>query len=378
MSDKQEKLPVHVFIVTSGRTGSTLLMGLLNAHEHVHVRGENFGFFYYQYKALEALKLSVSHVGDDKSAASPFHGADLVDVAAMEQRIIDLCRRFATENTPPGKTVLGFKEIRYDMPDLEDYLDFLGRVFPAHHHVFLLRDEDDIRQSGFWKTMSASAALARIGAMQRRFRDFAGKHARHSTIIDYQDLVAPGETLKQLFRTLGISYDDKRVQQVLAKPHSYAPESVQFYDNIRLQLIPRRELQEKFAAFHFDRLARSEDDEALIIGGLLVPKKAHGDIDGLFAIPSHFTDPAAAPRIEGEFGIPSPHFHQKFPDDPRSKNARIKLTIGMQVGSVDIYLRQKGDLLKIGQLTLPAIRERHFFEPEADHAGGSAKANSGG
>jgi len=355
--------PRHVFIVTSGRTGSTLLLGMLNAHDGVHIQGENFGFLYYQYKSLEALKLSLAHLGSEKTAQSPFLGADLVDIGAMEKRIHAMCRDIVDGAAPPSTIIGGFKEVRYDMPDLDDYLAFLRRVFPSGLFVFLLRDTAEVITSGFWKTMPAVAATAKVVAMQGRFRSFAEKHPEFSTMIDYRDLVQPGETLKGLFARLAIAYDGARIAKALGTPYSYDPESVRFHDNTRLQLAPRHELQKRLRFFNFDRLAPSEDGASIAVGGVLLPHQGLPAIGSVFAVPSHKGANEPGVQMTGETGLPSPGIGQKFSDDPRSAVARFKLWVDISVGSADIYFQQGNEVVMAGQLTMHDPNARHFLEP---------------
>jgi hypothetical protein len=45
----------HAFIVTYGRTGSTVLMSLLNASGRTRIFGENYGYLYGLYRSLATL-----------------------------------------------------------------------------------------------------------------------------------------------------------------------------------------------------------------------------------------------------------------------------------------------------------------------------------
>ena len=44
-----------IFIISIGRSGSTALQSLLNAHDKVLIRGENNNFLYYTMLANQAL-----------------------------------------------------------------------------------------------------------------------------------------------------------------------------------------------------------------------------------------------------------------------------------------------------------------------------------
>jgi hypothetical protein len=364
--------PRHVFIVTAGRTGSTLVLGILNSYDGVDIRGENFGFLYYQYKAIEALKVARAHLGTDKASQSPFYGADRVDIGAIEDRIMSTCREFVDGGRASTIAIGGFKEVRYDMPDLKGYLAFLMRLFPSCLFIFLMRETADIVSSGFWKSMPASAATAKVEAMHGRFRAFAAQHSVASALIDYRDLVQPGEALAALVARLGLPYDGERVSSALGIPYSYDLETVRFHDNSRLQLVPRRELETRLRAMAFDRLKASDDGASIVLGGTLLPHADMPAINSVFAIQSGKPGSQAGTRKTGDTGLPSPGIRQKFPDDPRSATARFKLGVDTIFGSAEIYFVQGSDVVKLGQLTMHEPQPRHFFEPSAGFANGSS------
>ena len=351
----------HAFIVTSGRTGSTLLLGMLNAHPGVHLRGENYGFVYYQYKAAEALRLALGHLGGE-AGVSPFIGADEVDVPAFERRIGEVCRGFVDAGCRPDTRLRGFKEIRYDMPDLDDYLRFLDRTFPASFFVFLVRDAAEVAPSGFWKALPADRAEARVAAMQLRFRELAAARAGTSAVIDYADLVRPGAALRELFGRLGLGWDGDRIERVLAAPHSYGQRSVVFHDNTRLQVISRAELDRRLAWFHFDRPAPGPDG-ATLVAGVMLPHPGAPAISGIFAVPGHLGPEAVDAQVAGELGLPSPGVERRFPGHPGSAAARFRLAVDPGCDVADIFLELEGETLRLGRLTVHRGDVRTFGDP---------------
>lgn len=102
-----------IFIVTYGRAGSAL-------------------------RALQASRAHVAAAGLDK-VSHPFYGASRGRRFDSEREIIELARRFLRHGSPAA-TVCGFNDVRYDVPDLEDYLDFLAAISARpqsrlrHHH----------------------------------------------------------------------------------------------------------------------------------------------------------------------------------------------------------------------------------------------------
>ncbi len=365
----------HTFIVTTGRTGSTLLLGMLNAHDDVHIHGENFGFLYYQYKSLEALNLSLAHLGEETATRSPFQSIDAIDAAAIEQSVHAICREFVDGHVPASAVLSGFKEVRYDMPDLDDFLKFLSQVFPGCMYIFLVRNSADIVTSGFWKSLPASAAMAKVDAMQNRFRSYAERHSSNSALIDYNDLVQPGASLRAIFAMLGIAFDQTRIASALETPHSYGPASVQFHDKTRLQLASRQTLRESLRDFQFDQLATDEEGSRIAMRGVLLPHLNGPSITNVFAVPSGPASAQATGRVEGKFGSASPGLARKYPDDPRSAHARFSVQVPCEMGSADIYFSQGDARVKLGELTIHAESSRSFFEPDRGHTGDQEKSD---
>jgi len=212
-----------VIIITYGRTGSTLLVGLLNTARGALIRGENGNFFFRLFKAYQTLLKTRRRGGNQPN--HPFFGAREADTDGF----LDLCRQSVnTVLAPKGSltraapTTIGFKEIRYlDMPQkvLDNYLDFLTEIFPDPLFVFLTRDIEQVMSSGFYAKRENKEALSRN--LQRCHRKFAKlAEARPNTFqIDYKDL-ADGARLRALFDAAGLAYDEKRIRKTLQVDHS--------------------------------------------------------------------------------------------------------------------------------------------------------------
>ena len=66
-----------ILIITYGRSGSTLLQGVLNAIDGVLIRGENMNMCFHMFKTYQAILTSKSK--SERSPQSPFFGAKLLD-----------------------------------------------------------------------------------------------------------------------------------------------------------------------------------------------------------------------------------------------------------------------------------------------------------
>jgi hypothetical protein len=214
-------------IITYGRTGSTLLQGLLNSIDGFVVRGENHNFCYHLYQAAAALGRSKWENAGEAVAdpAHPWYGAGEVSAARFLDQVRPLIRAQLLGNADPTVVrCLGFKEVRYTVPDLRRYLDFLWRVMPRPAFIVLTRDHEEVVKSGWWASKDPAAIRPQLIAFERVLHEFAeGKHCVFR--LDYRDLVERTERLRELFTFLGAHYDAAQVDGIVATRHSYGPAS---------------------------------------------------------------------------------------------------------------------------------------------------------
>ncbi|MEV4436260.1 sulfotransferase [Streptomyces sp. NPDC049555] len=210
-----------LLIVTYGRSGSTLLQGLLNGIEGCEVRGENYNFCYGLFQSYKCLVGTVRRASPRVEA--PWFGTHWSEEVFLRD-VRGLVRRQLIGARDAGwpARCYGFKEIRYtDLgeEDLVEYLDFLVRVFPRLALVFNTRDLNDVVRSDWWQQDPAGsrAALARTDAA---FRRYAADHV-DCFVIDYSDVIGRTQRLRELFSFLGAPYDDAAVEKTLAVRHSY-------------------------------------------------------------------------------------------------------------------------------------------------------------
>jgi hypothetical protein len=215
----------YVFIVTYGRSGSTLLMGLLNTIPGYLIRGENHNALYRLYHADTTLRQAYNqHAGDDNgSPNTPWYGTSSWQPDAFRGALLD---GFVAHVLRPsaGSRVLGFKEVRYtdgDINNLTDYLDFLRTGFPDSKIVFNHRLPTDVARSGWWADYPE--ALQRIQAADDRFLAVP-TDARHFHFY-YDEIDESLDNIRALFQFLGEDLNEARVRRTLATRHSYSPNS---------------------------------------------------------------------------------------------------------------------------------------------------------
>lgn len=209
----------HVFVMTYGRSGSTLLMGILNSIPGWLLRGENRHAMRHLYEFHRSGLRERARV-DPGRASQPTHPWFGIE-SFPEQASLDHIRALAeaTLLRPESDTrVTGYKEIRWYDEDLPDYLAFLQQVFPGCRFVLNTRHLPDVAASNFWThKQDPLATLQRIEALMLSAAEGLGDAVHH---VHYDDYVADPGALRDLFGWLGEDFDLDRVRATMATPHS--------------------------------------------------------------------------------------------------------------------------------------------------------------
>lgn len=169
----------YVFVVTYGRSGSTLVQGLLNVLPRVLVRGENSLYVLLMYRACaRAMAFRERHYQHrTHRVISAFYGLRSV----QRRRFVATTRRLVTANLlgPVRRKevdVVGFKEVLwYEVlpEETEDFFAFFDDAFPGAKYILNQRAHDDVVTSGFWRRHDdddVRAALHRVEEIQAYLR----------------------------------------------------------------------------------------------------------------------------------------------------------------------------------------------------------------
>jgi hypothetical protein len=229
--------PAYVFVVTFGRSGSTLVQGLLNAMPGTLVRGENGLFVHDLYRASAAAEaFSAEHTRPRaKHVTSAFYGVRWL----RREPFVTATRQIAHEvllgrKHPERVRRIGFKEVlwhRITPAETEDFFGWFEEVFPGARYVLNTRNAEDASRSGFWRYAEpgeADQAIARVLEVQDHLRS-----TRPDRVIDTryevltgQDREASDAALIDLATFVTGSCDDAllgRLREVLAIGHGPIP-----------------------------------------------------------------------------------------------------------------------------------------------------------
>lgn len=212
-----------VFVVTYGRSGSTLVQNLLNALPGYCIRGENADALGPLSRAWANLAFS-ENIGSHRrkrlptAPSEPWFGAEQIDAQDVGQH---LARIFVDKvlNPPEGTRVAGFKEIRWPGDDrhFRDAMAFLLRFFPGSLLVFNTRDARDVAKSGWWAEMEPEAVHSRIARWDALFDACQQAHPDRCVRLHYDTYVRDHGAFGPLFDALGEPFDPERVAGVMTR-----------------------------------------------------------------------------------------------------------------------------------------------------------------
>jgi hypothetical protein len=164
--------PGWVFVVTYGRSGSTLTQGMLNALPRTLVRGENNLFLLPLFRSWAGLKeFQVRFRGKGNPlTTSAFYGLHELDMDTFAASVRDLVRLQLLGSAPPGDVDrLGFKEVLWHRIKPEEWSDFFGFMdlaFGDPLYVLNQRDVEMASTSGFWRSKKPGQALRQINRVR--------------------------------------------------------------------------------------------------------------------------------------------------------------------------------------------------------------------
>ncbi len=218
----------YLFVMTYGRSGSTLLQGILDSIPGYLIRGENRQVLLHVYRFHQtAVKQRAVHRRSQRKRDEPvgglaptkaWYGMDNFGVRASLRD----ARRLALDTLlrpEPETRVTGFKEIRWTSDDVGEYVAWLGKVFPGARFVVNTRDLHAVARSKWWA--ERPDAYDHLRAREERLLRLAEGLGDAAFRVHYDDYVDNPRALKPLFDWLGEDFDEARIRGVMDVPHSY-------------------------------------------------------------------------------------------------------------------------------------------------------------
>lgn len=210
-----------VFVVTYGRSGSTLLQNVLNTIPGYCIRGENANTLAHLAKAwhtveTEEVLRGARRNGVETPPSHPWYGAELVRPFSYGKSMAEVFTREVL-HLPKGVRVGGFKEIRFHtQPTLfRPCMQFIRTFFPGARFVFNTRNHAAVAKSGWWADMHEARVYQTLKEAESLFQDWIASYPDICLKTHYDDYNGKPEALRPLFDFLGEEFDLARVSQVL-------------------------------------------------------------------------------------------------------------------------------------------------------------------
>nr|WP_169618108.1 sulfotransferase [Ruegeria sp. PR1b] len=212
-----------LFVVTYGRSGSTLLQNMVNALPGHLLRGENNNLALPLVRAWHGLRHSAQAAKmrqnpQPSGPHQPWFGYEAIDADRLGRELAEI---FATQvlRPEPDTRVLGFKEIRWheDAEMFLPMLDFLIRYLPQARFIFNTRDHGEVCRSGWWKTMDPAVVRAQLEAAEAMYREAQARYPERCLMVHYNDYITGPEAWRPVFDFLEQPFDAALVEAVLER-----------------------------------------------------------------------------------------------------------------------------------------------------------------
>lgn len=217
-----------VYVVTYGRSGSTLLTGYLTKLPGFDLKGENYLFPLPLMEAERRMYESrTKKYGGREQPTHPWYGTHQFSRPRFRRDALNLMLNQLYPSRPIPKTI-GFKEIRwYYMIKPEDFtttLDWLRGLRAPGAVIFLFRNLDNVLTSAWWGEMTEEKrAESRVAleAFEARSREYAAAHPEHSTVVTYEEFISSPDAGKRICDVLGVPFKESVWKAVLSEDYSY-------------------------------------------------------------------------------------------------------------------------------------------------------------
>ena len=228
-----------IFLLGTGRCGSTLLQKILNSVENTMIYGEHGGFlkqvaaaYFLNFEDKMIEKYIMSQNVAEKDPISVFETlknpqlwsawTNWYNQETVKNNFRDFIESFFNPGSLEQKVHWGFKEIRYGLDDRVP--EMLADLYPDGRFIFIVRHPADV-------TASKISARASDGikadahtwvAQNTYFLTFFKKYGERSRIVYYEEIISNNsKELSQLFHWLGFSLSDRQRDIIETTKPSY-------------------------------------------------------------------------------------------------------------------------------------------------------------
>lgn len=236
----------HLFILCYGRTGSTVVQGLLNRLDGYCIRGERKGVL----SSLAKAAIMAQNEKDDfapvdlkDGVKSPHYG---VSETNPEYFGSTLAKLFTDEmlTPPPGTRVCGTKDITMSsemlsQKDFQFVLRFVFERFQSPRVIFLTRNWEEVAQSGWWVKLGPEKVQAIVAESDARFAEACKMYPENTFHLDYSEFKHGVDGFRRLLNWLGEPIDEAMLADISSTKLTHMKTMAQTYDSHQQKLTQR-------------------------------------------------------------------------------------------------------------------------------------------
>lgn len=211
---------LSVFVISLGRSGSTILTNVLNGIPGYCVRGENNGVLDGLERAISSAEMGQRLGSVNATWHAAWIGAENIDHVNFRRTLVEAFERDIL-NCPPDSAAVGFKEVRYEESVQRSLaiVNFLaGGSFPHPRLVFNIRNVTAMlasRKIANW--VPYPGVRDRLERLQNMFRTYCATNPTKGYLVDYDVYMKDVEQLRGLFQFLGVPFVREDVEKILSK-----------------------------------------------------------------------------------------------------------------------------------------------------------------
>jgi len=220
---RQYRTRPFIVLMAVGRSGSTLLQGVLNSMPGCLVRGENGAFMLGLAQASEAICFARNHSSSFTTPEDSWFGCEELDADRLLGEFAQIViEQLLGSRSNEDFAAIGFKEIRWlsrhlGAMSLWSYLRFFEAMFADVRFILLTREIGELLKSGWWPVVATPATR---GEIEQFYASARTAPVRNLFELDYADLHEDSDAVRRLADFVG-SRCTPETGRVFAKRHSY-------------------------------------------------------------------------------------------------------------------------------------------------------------
>lgn len=224
-----------LFVIAQGRSGSTLLLRMLNEIEGYNICGENFNAvekladFYYLLQKITQQIPKIEGVQNrfptyeelekwQHENYSGFEWYNIYDLKIIKQKLREIIVTMFNPNF--HYKVWGFKEIRLgfktNYEQLERQLNFITLLFPQAKFIFNTRNVENLIKSAWWAEKPEENKKY-LQKQQHLFKEYCIAHPQNTYQISYEDMIENTIRLHDMYDFLGLSFKIEAYKKVIKR-----------------------------------------------------------------------------------------------------------------------------------------------------------------